>query len=76
MSRKKIIRTSTVSTSLNTFCRGTLRRLANTYDVVAVSGAVALPRAAHVALAVAPGLMGVRGRFRVLTASAYGILMA
>ena len=37
MSRKKIIRTSTVSTSLNTFCRGTLRRLANTYDVVAVS---------------------------------------
>ena len=37
MSRKKIIRTSTVSTSLNTFCRGTLRRLAQTYDVVAVS---------------------------------------
>ena len=37
MSRKKIIRTSTVSTSLNTFCRGTLRRLANTYEVVAVS---------------------------------------
>ena len=37
MSKKKIIRTSTVSTSLNTFCRGTLRRLANTYDVVAVS---------------------------------------
>ena len=37
MSRKKIIRTSTVSTSLNTFCRGMLRRLANTYDVVAVS---------------------------------------
>lgn len=26
-----------MSTSLNTFCRGTLRRLANTYDVVAVS---------------------------------------
>ncbi len=38
------------------------------YDAVAVSGAVALPRAAHVALAVAPGLMGVRGRFRVLAA--------
>ena len=37
MFRKKIIRTSTVSTSLNTFCRGTLRRLAQTYDVVAVS---------------------------------------
>ena len=37
MYRKKIIRTSTVSTSLNTFCRGTLRRLAQTYDVVAVS---------------------------------------
>ena len=37
MSKKKIIRTSTVSTSLNTFCRGTLRRLANTYEVVAVS---------------------------------------
>ena len=26
-----------MSTSLNTFCRGTLRRLANTYEVVAVS---------------------------------------
>ncbi len=37
MYRKKIIRTSTVSTSLNTFCHGTLRRLAQTYDVVAVS---------------------------------------
>ena len=33
-----------------------------------VPGAVALPQAAHVALAVAPGLMGVRGRFRVLAA--------
>lgn len=37
MQKLKIIRTSTVSTSLNTFCRGTLRRLAQTYDVVAVS---------------------------------------
>ncbi len=37
MSRKKIIRTSTVATSLNTFCRGILKDLAATYDVVAVS---------------------------------------
>ncbi|MGM9803091.1 MAG: glycosyltransferase family 4 protein [Muribaculaceae bacterium] len=37
MPKKKIIRTSTVSTSLNTFCRGTLHRLSQIYDVVAVS---------------------------------------
>ena len=35
--KQKIIRTSTVATSLNTFCRGTLRDLAKTYSVVAVS---------------------------------------
>ena len=35
--KQKIIRTSTVATSLNTFCRGTLRDLSRLYDVVAVS---------------------------------------
>lgn len=35
--KQKIIRSSTVATSLNTFCRGTLRDLAKTYSVVAVS---------------------------------------
>ena len=35
--KRKIIRTSTVATSLNTFCRGTLRDLSRLYDVVAVS---------------------------------------
>lgn len=35
--KQKIIRTSTVATSLNTFCRGTLRDLSRIYDVVAVS---------------------------------------
>ena len=35
--KQKIIRTSTVATSLNTFCRGTLRDLAKIYSVVAVS---------------------------------------
>lgn len=35
--KQKIIRTSTVATSLNTFCRGTLRDLAKIYFVVAVS---------------------------------------
>lgn len=38
------------------------------YDAVAVSGAVSLPRSAHVTLTVAPGLTGVTGRFRVLEA--------
>lgn len=38
------------------------------YDAVAVSGAVSLPRAAHVTLTVAPGLTGVTGRFRALEA--------
>lgn len=37
MTRKKIIRTSTVATSLNTFCQGTLRDLSKIYDVLAVS---------------------------------------
>ena len=35
--KQKIIRSSTVATSLNTFCRGTLRDLAKIYSVVAVS---------------------------------------
>ena len=35
--KQKIIRTSTVATSLNTFCRGTLHDLSRLYDVVAVS---------------------------------------
>ena len=35
--KQKIIRTSTIATSLNTFCRGTLRDLSRLYDVVAVS---------------------------------------
>lgn len=35
--RLKIIRTSTVATSLNVFCRGTLKKLSEKYDVVAVS---------------------------------------
>ena len=35
--KQKIIRSSTVATSLNTFCRGTLRDLSRLYDVVAVS---------------------------------------
>ena len=35
--KQKIIRTSTVATSLNTFCRGTLRDLSRLCDVVAVS---------------------------------------
>ncbi len=37
MSKKKLIRTSTVPMSLNTFCRGQLRWLADEYEVVAVS---------------------------------------
>lgn len=35
--RLKIVRTSTVATSLNVFCRGTLKKLSEKYDVVAVS---------------------------------------
>ena len=37
MSKPKIIRTSTVSTSLNTFCKGFLRELSAEYDVIALS---------------------------------------
>lgn len=35
--RLKIVRTSTVATSLNVFCRGMLKKLSEKYDVVAVS---------------------------------------
>ena len=35
--KRKIIRTSTVATSLNTFCKGFLRELSQEYDVVALS---------------------------------------
>ena len=37
MNKPKIIRTSTVSTSLNTFCKGFLRELSAEYDVIALS---------------------------------------
>ena len=37
MSKPKIIRTSTVATSLNTFCKGFLKELSGEYDVVALS---------------------------------------
>ena len=37
MGKHKIIRTSTVATSLNTFCKGFLRELSQEYDVVALS---------------------------------------
>ena len=41
---------------------------ADDHDAVAVAGALALPASARVALAVAPGLTGVKGRFPVVTA--------
>lgn len=37
MEKKKLIKTSTIPISLNTFCKGQLRMLSNFYEVIAVS---------------------------------------